>query len=97
MGPRFGRYEEVLITGACSIWLSILGSNATGVRPGSGTLSVFLAVTAVLFTVSGQFAISPGAELKIPFVVAGSVSLRIVTGLAFFTGCGAAFGFVQQL
>jgi hypothetical protein len=88
VGPRLGRYDEVLVTSACSIWLSLLDDTATGARPGSGMLPLLLDVTAVVLTMSGQSAIPRG-----PGTVAGA-SFRVV---AFLTGCFADFGFEQQL
>ena len=86
MGPRLGRYEEVLISSACSIGFSRLGNDAAGVRPGSGMLPLLLDVAAVVLTINGQSAIPRGLG-----AVAGA-SLRVDALLA---GCFA--GFVQQL
>jgi hypothetical protein len=87
----------VLITGPCSIWLSIFGSSATEVRPGSGTLGLLLAVTAVVLLMSGQSPIPLGAVVSDPLEVVVSTSFRVVTGVAVLAGCCAGFGFVQQL
>ena len=85
------------MTGACSSWLSILGNNATGVRPGSGMLPLLLEGTAVVLTMSGQSAIPRGVAVSVPLGAVCNVSFRVVTGAAVLTGCVACFGFVQQL
>ena len=85
-----------MVAGTGSIWLSIFGNDAAGVRAGSGRLPLLLDATAVVLTMSGQSLIPLGVVENDPLEAVVNASLRFA-GLLFLTGCFAVAGFLQQL